>query len=307
MLSIERSARTGSGPARGVGPSVTAVEPDELWQAAQARRRCGWSTTCATDSCAAAWHRVARRRIWSGSTTHSIPTALTICFARRMATYKRAALLLSQPDRLRALLSDDDRPVQFVFAGKAHPADDQRQGADPAAGGVLPRPELRDRFVFVEDYDMALARALVQGADVWLNTPVRPLEASGTSGMKAVLNGALHCSVLDGWWAECFGPATEDGADGRPNGWAISSAESVEDEARRSRSRPTASSSCSRHQIVPLFHDRGAAPARAVRSAGSPRGRGIAAHPRSRSWERTAWCATTSRTLYLPAAARAGT
>jgi len=181
------------------------------------------------------------------------PDALTICFARRMATYKRAALLLSQPDRLRALLLDDERPIQFVFAGKAHPADDLGKELIRQIVAFSADPEIRHRFMFVEDYDMALARSLVQGADVWLNTPVRPMEASGTSGMKAVLNGALHCSVLDGWWAECFDPGEEDGAG--PNGWAISSAESVADESRRIELEANSLFELLEQQIVPLYHD----------------------------------------------------
>ncbi len=182
------------------------------------------------------------------------PGALTICFARRMATYKRAALLLSQPDRLRALLLDDQRPLQFVFAGKAHPADDQGKELIRQIVAFSHDPAIRHRFVFVEDYDMALARSLVCGADVWLNTPVRPMEASGTSGMKAVLNGALHCSVLDGWWAECFEPAHNgDGA----NGWAISSAEAVEDDARRIEVEANSLFELLETQVVPQFHDLG--------------------------------------------------
>ena len=179
------------------------------------------------------------------------PSALTICFARRMATYKRAALLLSQPDRLRALLADDERPIQFVFAGKAHPADDQGKELIRQIVSFSHDPEVRQRFVFVEDYDMALARSLVQGADVWLNTPVRPMEASGTSGMKAVLNGALHCSVLDGWWAECFSPGNGDHG---PNGWAISSAEAVADEARRVEIEANSLFELLETQVVPLHH-----------------------------------------------------
>jgi starch phosphorylase len=116
-------------------------------------------------------------------------------------------------------------------------------------------PEIRHRFVFVEDYDMALARALVQGADVWLNTPLRPLEASGTSGMKAVLNGALHCSVLDGWWAEAFSAGTGSEA-GLPNGWAISSTEGIDDEQRRSELEADGLFELLEHQILPLFWDR---------------------------------------------------
>lgn len=132
------------------------------------------------------------------------PEALTIGFARRFATYKRAGLLFSRPERLAALLGDADRPLQILVAGKAHPADDAgkeviRQVVDFARGS-------EHRVVFLPDYEMTLARRLVQGVDVWLNTPRRPMEASGTSGMKAALNGVLNCSILDGWWAEAYSP-----------------------------------------------------------------------------------------------------
>ncbi|MCZ7631126.1 MAG: alpha-glucan family phosphorylase [Microthrixaceae bacterium] len=163
------------------------------------------------------------------------PGTLTICFARRMAAHKRASLLLEQPDRLRALVAE--RPVQFVFAGKAHPGDDAGKETIRSLVAFASEPAMRGRFVFVEDYDMALARAMVQGADVWLNTPLHPLEASGTSGMKAALNGALNLSVLDGWWAEGFDIGSRP--DVVPNGWAIAATRANgggdADPARRSR------------------------------------------------------------------------
>jgi len=186
------------------------------------------------------------------------PDALTICFARRFATYKRAALLLTQTERLLALLHDADRPIQFVFAGKAHPADDRGKELIRQIVTFAQDPAVRTRFTFVEDYDMALARALVQGADIWLNTPVRPMEASGTSGMKAVMNGAMHCSILDGWWAECFRAGSTNGADtggvGGPNGWAISSAEAVDDTARRDELEANSLFDILETQVIPLYH-----------------------------------------------------
>ncbi|MCU1373003.1 MAG: alpha-glucan phosphorylase, partial [Actinomycetia bacterium] len=142
------------------------------------------------------------------------PRALTVCFARRFATYKRATLLLSQPERLKKLLLSRDRPVQFVFAGKAHPADELGKEMIRQIFAFASQPDVRHRFVFLDDYDIAVARMLLQGADVWLNNPRRPMEACGTSGEKAALNGALNCSILDGWWDEMY--------DGE-NGWAISS------------------------------------------------------------------------------------
>lgn len=177
------------------------------------------------------------------------PDALTICFSRRFATYKRATLLLSQPDRLKKLLLDPDRPVQFVFAGKAHPADNEGKELIRQIAQFSHEQGVRHRFVFIDDYDMAVARFLYQGGDVWLNNPRRPLEACGTSGEKAALNGALNCSILDGWWAEMF---TGD------NGWAITSFEHVEDLAERDRREADSLFGLLEQQVVPLFYDRDA-------------------------------------------------
>jgi glycogen phosphorylase len=175
------------------------------------------------------------------------PKALTVCFARRFATYKRATLLLSQPERLLALLGSTERPVQFVFAGKAHPADDLGKEMIRQIVSFSSQPEVRHRLVFVPDYDIAVARTLYQGADVWLNNPRRPQEACGTSGEKAALNGALNCSVLDGWWDEMF--------DGE-NGWAISSAEEIEDLGKRDQVEADSLFALLEDQIVPLFYER---------------------------------------------------
>jgi starch phosphorylase len=176
------------------------------------------------------------------------PRLLTVGFARRFATYKRATLLLSQPNRLRALLLNDRHPVQFVFAGKSHPADDSGKELIREIAAFAADPELRHRFVFVEDYDIAVARTLLQGVDVWLNNPVRPHEACGTSGMKAAFNGGLNLSILDGWWDECFDS---------DNGWAISSAEWIEDVERRDELEANSLFELLERQVVPLFYDRG--------------------------------------------------
>lgn len=175
------------------------------------------------------------------------PKVLTIGFARRFATYKRATLLLDQADRMRKLLLSADRPVQFVFAGKAHPQD--QPGKDMIRGIELFARQLDvgHHFVFVPDYDMAIARMMYRGCDVWLNNPRRPLEACGTSGMKAALNGALNCSILDGWWDECF--------DGE-NGWAINSADDDPDLGRRDQREATSLFGLLEREIVPLFYDR---------------------------------------------------
>jgi starch phosphorylase len=140
------------------------------------------------------------------------PDALTIGFARRFATYKRANLLLADMQRLAAMISDPKRPVQFLFAGKAHPHDEPGKRVLQQIAEMMHSTELGDKFVFIEDYDINVGRHLVQGVDVWLNNPRRPLEASGTSGQKVILNGGLNFSVLDGWWAEAY-----DGV----NGFAI--------------------------------------------------------------------------------------
>jgi glycogen phosphorylase len=132
------------------------------------------------------------------------PDALTIGFARRFATYKRANLILNDLERLASLVNDPKRPVQFVFAGKSHPRDDPGKRILQQVAEMTRDPRFRDRFVFVEDYDINVGRHFVQGVDVWLNNPRRPLEASGTSGQKVVLNGGLNLSVLDGWWAEAY-------------------------------------------------------------------------------------------------------
>jgi starch phosphorylase len=175
------------------------------------------------------------------------PRVLTIGFARRFASYKRATMLLSQPDRLRALLLDPERPVQLVFAGKAHPADETGKEMIREIVQFSRAPDIRHRFCFVEDYDIAVARAFYQGADVWLNNPRRPQEACGTSGEKAALNGALNLSVRDGWWDEMY-----DGS----NGWAIASAETDADMTRRDLVEAASLFDLLERQVVPMFYDR---------------------------------------------------
>jgi starch phosphorylase len=175
------------------------------------------------------------------------PRFLIVGFARRFASYKRATLLLSKPDRLRALLLDEQRPVQLVFSGKAHPADEIGKQMISRIAHFARDPAVRHRIAFVEDYDISVARSFTQGSDVWLNTPRRPMEASGTSGEKAALNGSLNCSILDGWWDEMF--------DGR-NGWAITSAESYQDLDRRDEVEADSLFDLLERQIVPLYYER---------------------------------------------------
>ncbi len=177
------------------------------------------------------------------------PEALTIGFARRFATYKRATLLLRDLDRLARILNDPHRPVQVIFAGKAHPRDDAGKSLIRDIVRCAERPELERRIVFLEDYDAVIARYLVQGCDVWLNTPRRPREACGTSGMKAVFNGVLNLSVLDGWWAEAFHPGV---------GWAIGTAEERGDGEEQDRLDAGALYEVLEQEVVPLFYTRGA-------------------------------------------------
>jgi len=176
------------------------------------------------------------------------PDVLTIGFARRFATYKRANLLLGQLDRLKQLVLDADRPVQFVFAGKAHPADQPGKSMMQQINKITRDADVRHRFVFIPDYDIGIARTMYHGCDVWLNTPRRPMEACGTSGMKAALNGVLNCSILDGWWDEM-----SDGT----NGFDIPSYDDDHDDARRDRREATATFEVLEQDLVPLYYDNG--------------------------------------------------
>jgi starch phosphorylase len=178
------------------------------------------------------------------------PNVLTVGFARRFATYKRATLLFQNLDWLRELIADPKRPVLFVFAGKAHPADQPGQEFMRRIIEVARLPEFEGHFLLVEGYDLQLARRLVSGVDVWLNNPVYPLEACGTSGMKAGMNGVLNLSVLDGWWGE--------GYDGR-NGWAIKPASSTLDEARRDREEARTLYEILQDNVLPLYYNIGPA------------------------------------------------
>ncbi len=183
------------------------------------------------------------------------PDALTIGFARRFATYKRAALLLRDPARLERILNQPGRPVQILFAGKAHPRDDAGKALIQQIVRLAGQKEFRRRIVFLEDYDMAVARCLVQGSDVWLNTPLRPLEASGTSGMKAMANGALNVSTLDGWWDEAWRAAA---AEHRFVGWAIGRGETDPNPDYQDQVEASALYELLERDIVPAFYERGA-------------------------------------------------
>ena len=177
------------------------------------------------------------------------PEALTIGFARRFAAYKRGNLLLKDPQRLVRLLNNTERPVQLVFAGKAHPRDTQGKEIIRQIIHFATQYDVRRRIVFLEDYDINVARFLVRGVDVWLNNPRPPMEASGTSGMKAAINGALNMSTLDGWWCEGYKPE---------GGWAIGSGENYEDAAYQDMVESQAIYNMLENEVVPLYYTRSA-------------------------------------------------
>lgn len=176
------------------------------------------------------------------------PDVLTIGFARRVPTYKRLTLMLHDQERLRSLLLHPERPVQLVIAGKSHPADDEGKRLIQKLVEFAAEPEVRKRIVFLPNYDIGMATLLYPGTDVWLNNPLRPLEACGTSGMKAALNGSLNLSILDGWWAEFYD---------EENGWAIPSADTAGDGAERDKLEADSLYDLIEHQIAPRFYDRG--------------------------------------------------
>ncbi|MCP9273150.1 alpha-glucan family phosphorylase [Mycolicibacterium arenosum] len=175
------------------------------------------------------------------------PGVLTIGFARRVPTYKRLTLMLRDPDRLEQLLLDEERPVQLIVAGKSHPADDGGKALIQQVVRFADRPEVRHRIAFLPDYDMSMARLLYWGCDVWLNNPLRPLEACGTSGMKSALNGGLNLSIRDGWWDEWY--------DGE-NGWEIPTADGVADESRRDDLEAAALYDLVAKSVAPKFYER---------------------------------------------------
>jgi starch phosphorylase len=223
------------------------IPPEELWRTHQRRRE-----RLVSFARRRLRSQLARRGAPEGEVSIADvvldPGALTIGFARRFATYKRATLLLRDPERLAAILDDEERPVQIVYAGKAHPRDDAGKALIQEIIRLTRRPEIRRHLVFIDDYDMAAARYLLQGCDVWLNNPIRPLEASGTSGMKAAANGVLNLSTLDGWWDEAYDSEV---------GWAIGRGESYDDPERRDQVESDALYDLLERDVVPAFYDRG--------------------------------------------------
>ena len=174
------------------------------------------------------------------------PDVLTIGFARRVPSYKRLTLMLRDPARLKKLLLHPERPIQLIIAGKSHPADDGGKKLIQEIVRFADDPEVRHRIVFLPNYDIAMAQPLYPGCDVWLNNPLRPYEACGTSGMKAALNGGLNLSILDGWWDEWY--------DGN-NGWAIPSADGIEDPDRRDDIEANALYDLIENEVAPKFYD----------------------------------------------------
>jgi starch phosphorylase len=230
-----------------VWEDVLTIPDEELW-ATRGRMR-AYMYDFVRERVRERWMRdVTHTRVVAGGTLLD-PGALTIGFARRMTAYKRPDLIFSDPDRLARLLNDQRRPVQIVFAGKAHPAD---EGGKHALQGIYRRaldPRYAGRIAFVEDYDLHVAHYLVQGCDVWLNNPRKPMEASGTSGMKAASNGVLNVSIGDGWWAEGF-------ADG--NGWMIDPGVQFDDQGQQDAADADALYRLLETEVVPAFYDRDA-------------------------------------------------
>jgi starch phosphorylase len=224
---------------------VMDIPDDELWRVRRHLKRK-----------MLAFIRERARREWITQGVHPVqviasgvlldPYALTIGFARRFATYKRANLLFRDIDRLFDLLNRDNRPVQFIFAGKAHPSDEPGKQLIQDVYRTVKRAENGGRLVFLEDYDIHMARHMVQGVDVWLNTPRRPMEASGTSGQKAGLNGSINWSILDGWWRE--------GYNGR-NGWVIGGEKDYDDPHQQDEEDADSIYDTLENKIIPLYYD----------------------------------------------------
>jgi starch phosphorylase len=227
---------------------VDAIPDEELWATHERRRE---------RLVAFARRRLVRQLEQRGASQRDVERArgvlntraLTIGFARRVATYKRANLILQDLERLKRILLNAERPVQIIFAGKAHPKDNEAKEVLKSVVSFCQGEDVRRHAVFVEDYDLVVARYLVQGVDVWLNTPRRGLEASGTSGMKVVPNGGLNVSILDGWWVEGYSPEV---------GWAIGKGEEYEDHVHQDYVESSALYDLLEHDIVPIFYGRGA-------------------------------------------------
>jgi starch phosphorylase len=234
------------GTAQALEQDLRRVSDARLWQFRQAARQ---------SMVEEARERLSRQLASSGATAQASeqarhlfdPNALTLGFARRFATYKRPNLLLSDPVRLLRLLTDPDRPVQLIIAGKAHPADQAGQALIQQWVQFIRRSEVRAHAMFLSDYDMLLTERLVQGVDVWINTPRRPWEACGTSGMKVLVNGGLNLSELDGWWAEAYNPEV---------GWALGDGQVHGEDPAWDAIEADALYSVLEHEVIPEFYNR---------------------------------------------------
>ena len=225
---------------------IDEIYDEELWRAHEMNRS-RLVRTCREQLVKQYARRNAPRNILEAVESALDPDLLTIAFARRFATYKRANLLLQDPARLESIINNKKRPIQFIFAGKAHPKDNEGKELIKRLFQFASKPEVRDKIIFLEDYDMHLARHLLQGADVWLNTPRRPFEACGTSGIKAAINGVLNVSTLDGWWDEGY---TEE------RGWRIGNGEEYEDHSYQDTVESQALYNVLENEVIPCFYDR---------------------------------------------------
>jgi starch phosphorylase len=222
------------------------IYDEELWRGHETNRT-RLVRTCRRRLVEQYERRNAPRKVLEAVESALDQDTLTIAFARRFATYKRAGLLLQDPKRLESIINNPKYPVQFIFAGKAHPKDNEGKELIKQLFQFASKPEVRDKIVFLEDYDMHLARHLLQGADAWLNTPRRPQEACGTSGMKAAVNGVLNVSILDGWWCEGY---AED------RGWRIGNGEEYEDHGYQDTVESQALYNVLENEVIPCFYDR---------------------------------------------------
>ncbi len=222
------------------------IYDEELWRGHETNRS-RLVRTCRRRLVKQYERRNAPRKVLEAVESALDQDTLTIAFARRFATYKRATLLLQDQKRLESIINNTKYPVQFIFAGKAHPRDNEGKELIKQLFQFASKEEVRDKIVFLEDYDMHLARHLVQGADVWLNTPRRPLEACGTSGMKAAVNGVLNVSILDGWWCEGYS---------KDRGWRIGNGEEYEDQGYQDTVESQALYNVLENEVIPCFYDR---------------------------------------------------
>jgi starch phosphorylase len=225
---------------------INQIYDEEIWQARQ-MSRARLIRNCRTLMVRQYGRRNAPQAVMRSAETVLDQDVLTIGFARRFASYKRATLLLKDPDRLRAMILSENMPVQFIFAGKAHPKDHEAKEIVKRLIEFARDEGVRHRIVFLEGYDINVARYLIQGADVWLNTPRRPMEACGTSGMKAAINGVLNVSILDGWWCEGY---RED------RGWAIGNGEEYPDHEYQDMVDSHALYNVLENDVIPTFYDR---------------------------------------------------